>query len=154
MLSGPEVLCLPGRFWELAFDAQDRLLLLHRGGLQRGTETLRSFPHPPRTATLSPDRRRLAFAGDDELWIEDLTDPRRAIRLPATGIRWLHYGTSFVLAQTDTGAVLWPTFWDQGPDELKRLGPEYRFAYLLARHRYRHALELGNSVLDPGAIEL
>lgn len=142
LLTGPEVHRISGRFLELAFDPRERLLLLHRGGLSRDGTKVRSFSQPARAAVFSPDARRMAWLQGDELWVEDLEDRRRSVRLAAPGGRRLEYGQGHLLVSTDRGALVWPTFWDDPPDRLESLGPDYRFAALLARHRHRHALVL------------
>lgn len=156
LLTGREPALFPGRFWELGFDGDERLLMVARTGVWREGSTLRSFSEPARAATLSPDRRRLAFVQGQELWVEDLTDRRRALQLsipPDT--RRLEYGAGLILAQAREEALIWPTAWSYGPDQLEKLGAPYRFAYLQARHRHRHAIELDGVVdFDPADIEL
>lgn len=69
VLTGPELKRFPGRYLELRFDSEERLLLLHRRGLQRGGHTtLRAFAQPARASTLSPDCSHLAWMQQDDLW--------------------------------------------------------------------------------------
>lgn len=154
-LTGPEDRCIPGRYLEIGFDAQERLLLIGRHGVERAGESLRTFPQPPRAAALSPARDRLAWLQQDDLWVEHLTDRRRTVRLSAPGARRLEYGDHYLLAVAQDQTYIWPTAWDYGPDRLERLGPAYRLAYLQARHRHRHSVELGEHfAFDEGAIQL
>ncbi len=160
LLTGPETSFLPpGLARGLAFTPDERLLVLSKHELRDQERTLRSFPSPPREATLSPDGLWLAWLEHDELVLEALTDRRQSLRLSAPGARKLLYTKDHCLAIAGEQAWLWPTaLWERDYARLEQLSstnPAYRFAALLARHRHRHDLVLdGLWEFSPQDIEL